>query len=298
MATKSASVLIKHLKMSSVDYFMASEAYLGYCVKCHAEHGECEPDTRARRCEACGEWTVYGAEEWMTRGWIDLTDPDEPEDRPAERNQPPERPGSIRIPRAVFELHHYTDESTRYTGLNSIELSAASGRLTAVATDGVALAHWRISDAWTGSDFRVYIPARVAKAFLPTSRRSRAHADVIVDIDKTGIVVSGRTNHRYTFPLDQDFRYPAYRAVIRGAAGDEWRPGTPQLSVTSMARLAASFQAFSTDPEAICPDAWVPIEKPETKPAVFTFPGSDGLIVLMMPVTNKQQPIAPAFPVL
>ena len=35
----------------------------GFCLACGNEQGGCEPDARRYRCEACGEFQVYGAEE-------------------------------------------------------------------------------------------------------------------------------------------------------------------------------------------------------------------------------------------
>ena len=37
----------------------------GLCVACGAEQGGCEPDARKYRCEACGGFTVYGAEQLL-----------------------------------------------------------------------------------------------------------------------------------------------------------------------------------------------------------------------------------------
>ena len=39
---------------------------VGFCVACAQEASQCEPDTRERVCEHCGETTVYGAEELLT----------------------------------------------------------------------------------------------------------------------------------------------------------------------------------------------------------------------------------------
>jgi hypothetical protein len=37
----------------------------GFCTACGEEHQDCEPDTRRRKCEACGERKVFGAQELM-----------------------------------------------------------------------------------------------------------------------------------------------------------------------------------------------------------------------------------------
>ena len=49
----------------------AMHEYLGFCTDCGAEHGECEPDARQRRCDECGARAVYGAEELMMMGLVD-----------------------------------------------------------------------------------------------------------------------------------------------------------------------------------------------------------------------------------
>lgn len=41
----------------------------GVCVACGADCCPVEPDARRYECEACGERTVYGAEELLLRGW-------------------------------------------------------------------------------------------------------------------------------------------------------------------------------------------------------------------------------------
>ena len=37
----------------------------GFCVECAEEHDSCEPDMRNGKCESCGQYTVYGAEELL-----------------------------------------------------------------------------------------------------------------------------------------------------------------------------------------------------------------------------------------
>lgn len=39
----------------------------GICCRCGAERGQCEPDARLRKCESCGAYAVYGAEEYLFR---------------------------------------------------------------------------------------------------------------------------------------------------------------------------------------------------------------------------------------
>lgn len=55
-------------------YEEATESYEGFCTKCHAfTTSQCEPDARKYRCEECGEKAVYGAEEALMMGLIDIT---------------------------------------------------------------------------------------------------------------------------------------------------------------------------------------------------------------------------------
>ena len=48
----------------------ASEDYVGFCRLCGAERDCCEPDACGYECEECGKPTVYGAEEFVLRGWV------------------------------------------------------------------------------------------------------------------------------------------------------------------------------------------------------------------------------------
>ena len=47
----------------------------GMCLACGQEASECEPDTRERRCDACGEPAVYAFEEALVADLIDVVDP-------------------------------------------------------------------------------------------------------------------------------------------------------------------------------------------------------------------------------
>lgn len=41
------------------------DEYFGFCVSCGEQMNPVEPDAREYECEACGEHTVYGAEELL-----------------------------------------------------------------------------------------------------------------------------------------------------------------------------------------------------------------------------------------
>jgi hypothetical protein len=53
-----------------------SEGNNGICLACGEEAYGVEPDARAYECECCGKRAVYGLEELVVMGFIDLTDDD------------------------------------------------------------------------------------------------------------------------------------------------------------------------------------------------------------------------------
>ena len=48
----------------------AIESYEGFCIECGASKGGCEPDAREYKCDECGEYAVYGAEELLIMGLV------------------------------------------------------------------------------------------------------------------------------------------------------------------------------------------------------------------------------------
>jgi len=60
-------------RISIGSFEQACEEYEGYCTACQAfTRGECEPDARKYECPDCGQRTVYGAEEAMMMGLLDI----------------------------------------------------------------------------------------------------------------------------------------------------------------------------------------------------------------------------------
>lgn len=64
--------------MSTAKVFFSLEAIRdamedqgGYCVACGEFADNVEPDAKKYTCEACGQATVYGAEEIVLRGWAE-----------------------------------------------------------------------------------------------------------------------------------------------------------------------------------------------------------------------------------
>jgi predicted RNA-binding Zn-ribbon protein involved in translation (DUF1610 family) len=43
----------------------------GWCVACGSEQDGVEPDARNYVCDACGERTVFGAEECLLNEWVE-----------------------------------------------------------------------------------------------------------------------------------------------------------------------------------------------------------------------------------
>lgn len=53
----------------------------GFCIRCKAfTNYECEPDARRYVCDECGRSSVYGAEEALLMGLIDIGDEECDED--------------------------------------------------------------------------------------------------------------------------------------------------------------------------------------------------------------------------
>ena len=59
--------------MTEGEYRQCSEDYCGACVFCgEVTEGDCEPDARRYPCESCEEPGVYGLEELLIRGFVQL----------------------------------------------------------------------------------------------------------------------------------------------------------------------------------------------------------------------------------
>ena len=46
----------------------------GVCLACGAEASGCEPDARNYKCEVCGKYEVFGLEEALMMGNIEIVD--------------------------------------------------------------------------------------------------------------------------------------------------------------------------------------------------------------------------------
>jgi hypothetical protein len=63
--------------MIKVTASQVSEGTLGACIKCKNIQEGCEPDARRYECDVCEQNTVYGLEELLIMGQIELVDEEE-----------------------------------------------------------------------------------------------------------------------------------------------------------------------------------------------------------------------------
>lgn len=62
------------IPMTEEQYHHNVRDFVGICRKCHAEAFECEGDACNRECESCGEEEVFGTEELLMMGEIEITE--------------------------------------------------------------------------------------------------------------------------------------------------------------------------------------------------------------------------------
>ncbi len=73
---KPASRLV--VSVTKTEYLQHCASYDGLCLGCGEwSWGDCEPDARRYRCDACGELRVYGAEEAQLMGRISIEEEEE-----------------------------------------------------------------------------------------------------------------------------------------------------------------------------------------------------------------------------
>jgi hypothetical protein len=61
------------LTMSEDEYLRASENSEGICLACEAVADGVEPDARQYKCGSCGALEVYGVEELVMMGNVEVT---------------------------------------------------------------------------------------------------------------------------------------------------------------------------------------------------------------------------------
>lgn len=65
-------------RMTEEEYHMHDDSHDGGCLACgEIQDGGCEPDARNYKCEACGERQVFGMQELMIVGHIELIEESE-----------------------------------------------------------------------------------------------------------------------------------------------------------------------------------------------------------------------------
>lgn len=57
--------LPSNLTLDQVLEAVEADDNLGFCLSCGGQAYSVEPDARKHKCETCGEYDVYGAEELM-----------------------------------------------------------------------------------------------------------------------------------------------------------------------------------------------------------------------------------------
>lgn len=60
------------IRVSEDEYSERTDGSEGVCLACGAWRGECEPDAEDYPCEACGEASVYGAEQALLIGALEI----------------------------------------------------------------------------------------------------------------------------------------------------------------------------------------------------------------------------------
>lgn len=64
------------IKLTESQYRDLVSDQMGICLACKTTRGCCEPDAREYECEECGKHKVYGTEECLLMGSIELVDKD------------------------------------------------------------------------------------------------------------------------------------------------------------------------------------------------------------------------------
>ena len=65
--------MLKHFDLTEEEYRSLVSEYGGFCLDCREEACGIEPDARNYLCESCGRESVFGAEELLLMGHINIT---------------------------------------------------------------------------------------------------------------------------------------------------------------------------------------------------------------------------------
>lgn len=61
------------LTLTEDEFLELSDSYMGIYLQCGEHRDSCEPDARNYECEHCGEKQVFGVEELLMEGTLDIT---------------------------------------------------------------------------------------------------------------------------------------------------------------------------------------------------------------------------------
>jgi DNA-directed RNA polymerase subunit RPC12/RpoP len=75
-AIKNKAGKICKFQLSESEYMEHREEYGGLCVKCGYDQWGVEPDAEKYKCEECGSRAVYGTENLLMMGRVDIVDDD------------------------------------------------------------------------------------------------------------------------------------------------------------------------------------------------------------------------------
>jgi hypothetical protein len=64
------------LKLTEAQYEQLVNDQMGVCLACRTTKSGCEPDARQYECDECGKHEVYGTEECLLMGRIELVGDD------------------------------------------------------------------------------------------------------------------------------------------------------------------------------------------------------------------------------
>ena len=62
----------KPVPFSLIEDAIQEDDNTGFCLYCHAQHFNIEPDARGYECEDCGRNGVFGAEEILMMGYVNM----------------------------------------------------------------------------------------------------------------------------------------------------------------------------------------------------------------------------------
>ncbi len=65
-------MMARKIRMTEDEYLDGRMNYVGYCLKCGDEAYNVEPDARKHTCDSCGAAAVYGIEDLLMTGRLDI----------------------------------------------------------------------------------------------------------------------------------------------------------------------------------------------------------------------------------